>query len=478
MASERTNRVPFESAVVLLAAAAVTPWIVSLLLLMIVPGARQAAALMVLLSAVTTSFLLLRLRERVTFPLRSLAGLLASMREGEYTSGLAEHDGRGALAEAVREANLLAARLRGRREAQLDAAALLRAVATEIDAALFVFGPSGELKLANAAACRLLRKPLETMVGRDLAELEIHDLTEAGDGALIDRTFPGGAGRWSVRRRRFREAGAPHEFLVVTDLSRALREEERQAWSRLLRVLTHELKNSLTPIATIAAGLERKAMRQPDPATFAAEVRRGLELIAARTAALDRFIGSYGRLARLPEPRLARVAFAPLLRRTAAMETRREIQIVPGEEVFLQGDADQLEQLLINLIRNAVDAAGREGEVSIRWIVEGGVLCVGVLDEGPGVGDGANLFVPFYTTKPEGSGIGLVLSRRIAENHGGTLTLSNRRDGQGCEARLTLPVEPDVNDLSQSASRASRNRTRQTQVRMGERRPNSWPGRR
>jgi signal transduction histidine kinase len=254
-------------------------------------------------------------------------------------------------------------------------------------------------------------------------------------------SFPGGAGRWEVHRGVFRERGAPHQLLVLSDLSRALREEERQAWQRLLRVLGHELNNSLAPIKSIAGSLEGLVAREPRPVDWKEDMQRGLGVISSRAASLGRFMEAYSRLARLPLPRLQPLSVSALVKRLVGLETRINIALSPGPEITLRADGDQLEQLLINLLRNAVDASLETGGgVTVGWRKMGAQLELWVDDEGPGLSNTSNLFVPFFTTKPGGSGIGLVLSRQIAEAHGGSLTLENRRGARGCQARLRLPL--------------------------------------
>ena len=232
-----------------------------------------------------------------------------------------------------------------------------------------------------------------------------------------------------------------HQLVVLADLSRALREEEREAWQRLIRVIGHELNNSLAPIRSIAGSLETLLGRAPRPADWEDDVKRGLAVIAARSEALNRFMDAYARLARLPRPILRPVDLGALVRRVAGLETRMSVAIAAGPELTVSADADQLEQLLINLVRNAVDAALETGGgVRVGWGKNGAHCDLWVEDEGPGLSNTSNLFVPFFTTKPGGSGIGLVFSRQIAEAHGGTLTVANRRPGPGCEAHFRLPL--------------------------------------
>jgi signal transduction histidine kinase len=285
---------------------------------------------------------------------------------------------------------------------------------------------------------RLLGAPRARLEGRGAAELEVADLLDGEAPRVVERLGPS-AGRWELRRAPFRRAGVPHVLVVLADVSRALRDEERQAWRRLVRVLSHEINNSLAPIHSIAAGLVDAARQRPLPPGWE-DLPGALEVVARRSESLARFMDGYARLARLPPPSRARVEVAPLVARVAALERRVPVAVRGGPSLAVDADADQLEQLLVNLVRNAADASLETGGGAwIAWSAAGGGVEVRVRDEGPGLPDTPNLFVPFFTTKPGGTGIGLALSRQIAEAHGGRLALRAAEDGPGCEATLWLP---------------------------------------
>ena len=380
-------------------------------------------------------------RGRVAGPLRTLANLLEALREGDYSIRARVGDPREPMGEVMQQVNAMAATLRDQRLGALEATTLLRKVMEEIEVAVFAFDPRQSLRLVNRAGERLLAQPAERLLALDATSLGLVEYLMGDPEHTIQRSFPGGAGRWGIRRSQFREGGLPHQLLVVTDLTRPLREEELQAWQRLVRVLGHELNNSLTPIKSIAQSLEALLKADPRPDDWADDMSRGLNVIGNRSESLSRFMSAYARLAKLPPPKFAPVEVGSVLRRAVSLENRVPVFFEESPPLTIQGDADQLEQALINLIRNAVDAAQMtEGRVFVRHEQSVNTVDIIVRDEGPGLSNTANLFVPFFTTKRGGSGIGLVLSRQIAEAHNGTLTLRNAAAGPGCEAIIALPL--------------------------------------
>jgi two-component system, NtrC family, nitrogen regulation sensor histidine kinase NtrY len=387
----------------------------------------------------------LALRERVIRPLQTLSNMLAAIREQDYSLRARRSSPEDALGLAMLELNSLMNELRERRLGALEATALLQRVMGEIDVAVLAFDDTGALRLVNASGERLLRQPAERLLGRRADELGLAACLEGDAPRLVELQLGVSAGRWELRRGGFRQGGRPHQFVLLADVSRALREEERVAWQRLIRVLGHEINNSLTPIRSIADRLQHLLGRSPPGTALGDDLDRGLGVIAARSEGLSRFLASYTRLARLPPPRLGAVNVPEWVQRTVRLETRMAVEVIPGPDVTLEADGDQLDQLLINLISNAVDAAATTGGgVRVRWSRADRTFSLVVEDDGPGLPESANLFVPFFTTKPGGTGIGLVLSRQIAEAHGGSLVLVNRPHGTGCEARLVCTLAQPI----------------------------------
>ncbi|MDQ2918607.1 MAG: ATP-binding protein, partial [Verrucomicrobiota bacterium] len=383
---------------------------------------------------------ILSAREHVVRPLQTMTNLLAALREGDYSIRARGARVDDALGEVLLEINALGETLRTQRLGAFEATALLRTIMAEIDVSIFTFDLERRLRLVNRAGENLLGQPIDKLLGRRASDLNLEIVLEADQDAPLTATFPGGTGRWGVRRSTFREHGLPNELVVLTDLSKTLREEERNAWQRIVRVLGHEMNNSLAPIKSIAGSLETLLRRDPKPPDWQDDARSGLNVIAARAESLSRFMQAYARLARLPSPQKEPVRLEELVRRVVNLETRLPIKVAAGADLTIRADAAQLEQLLINILHNAVDASlETAGGVVVGWREVSDCVELYVQDEGHGIMNPTNLFVPFFTTKPGGSGIGLTLSRQIAEAHGGSLTLANRKGRHGCEALLRLP---------------------------------------
>ena len=393
----------------------------------------------------------LALQEQTTRPLQTLANVIGSLREEDYSFRARNAVADDALGELSIEVNALADMLSDQKVRAIEATALLQRVVDEIDAPLFAFDLGSALRLVNPAGEHLLRQPKARMLGRSAAELNLQPCLIEENESVVELNLNDSQARWLLRRSSFRQHGVPHTLVVLSDVSRALREEERKAWQRLIRVLGHELSNSLAPIKSIAGSLGSRVSTTPMDPDVRSDLQRGLEIIEARSASLHRFLEAYRRLAQMPAPAMRDVTLGPLVARAAGLETRIKVFVHPGPEIVFRADPDQLEQMFINLVRNAADAVletcngdGPSSDssvenVQVRWDAHPNEVVLTIDDNGPGLSNPANVFTPFYTTKPNGSGVGLVVSRQIAEAHGGRIEISNRHGTRGCSVKVVLP---------------------------------------
>ena len=373
-------------------------------------------------------------------PLQTLSNVVAALRENEY-SFRARDIGQGdALGDLAAQINELAGDLRVRRHRESETFALLERVVESMELPVFAFNAAAELQLTNPAARKMLQLPANSMLHRSASSLGLTGLLDCADNSVVTLTMHGREGRWMVRRSKFYQEGMPHTLLLLSDVSGVLREQERQAWQRLIRVLAHEVNNSLTPIKSIAGSLRSRMMRSfaaptdmmsklegPRQEVNPVDMEHGLAIIEERAESLNRFLQAYSQLAKLPPPVKTVSAAAPLLERICHLETRAKVALEVAGNVDIYADAAQLEQALINLVRNAVDAAMQAHEdksavrVKVLCAQQSDSLVILVEDNGTGLANPANLFVPLYTTKPGGMGVGLILALQIIEAHGGTL---------------------------------------------------------
>ncbi len=378
--------------------------------------------------------------ESMIRPLQTLSNVVSSLREGDYSFRARGAGAQDAIGELSAEVNALADLLQKQRVRSLEATALLGRILEVMHAPLFAFDRDDLLQLANNAGVQLLGRTHARCFGRTAHELGLEDLLAAPDQSV--HSFGARPTRWLLRKADFRQDGAPHTLLLLADVSLPLQEEEQMAWKRLIRVLGHELSNSLAPIKSIAGSLLARVDHMEGEEDTLRDFRRGLGVVESRADALHRFVQSYRLLAQLPQPKMKPVPLAPLLERVVLLEQRLPVELDPGPAVTLHADPDQLEQMFINLLANAVDAslANRAEPVRTSWIIADSSVWVAVEDRGLGIANADNLFVPFYTTKPAGSGVGLALAQQIARAHGGEIRLANREDGEGARATVRLPL--------------------------------------
>ena len=401
--------------------------------------------------------------QHIVRPLQTLSNVVAALRENEYSFRAREIGQGDALGDLAAQINELAGDLRVRRHREFETFALLERVVESMELPVFAFNEAAELQLTNPAARKMLQLPANSMLHHSATSLGLTGLLDCADNSVVTLTMHGREGRWMVRRSKFYQEGMPHTLLLLSDVSGVLREQERQAWQRLIRVLAHEVNNSLTPIKSIAGSLRSRVMRNfaapstTPPSKFEAsrqevnpvDMEHGLAIIEERAESLNLFLQAYSQLAKLPPPVKSLSVAAPLLERICHLETRATVTLEVADDVVIYADPAQLEQALINLVRNAVDAAMQANEnksaVRVKMVCkpQSDSTLILVEDNGTGLANPANLFVPLYTTKPGGMGVGLILALQIIEAHGGTLTVANRTDGPGCRAEIHLPVLPN-----------------------------------
>jgi nitrogen fixation/metabolism regulation signal transduction histidine kinase len=396
-----------------------------------------------LIGSVAIVYVFTKIQQISAFQFRSLSNLLDAMNQGDYSLRASSVKGDLARNELVNAINSLAKRLNSQRIESIENQLLLRIVIDHIDVAIIALSDENELVFTNPAANNLLQLPTSLQTNNLTQKLASFDSLVSGQSQVMRLTFAEHPVKYNVHVESFRYAGQQQKLLFLTDVSSLLREEERNAWQSLVRVISHEINNSLAPIASISQTLKRTIAKQQNVSQQDKNLIEGLGVISQRANNLRDFVNSYRQITKLPEPKKTITSISSIVSKVIPLFQTNKILLGASPEVSLSLDPILIEQVLINLIKNALESMQNEesGEqVLVFWELHNQYLKLSIDDKGVGFGNYDNLFVPFYTTKKQGSGIGLVLCQQIIEAHEGQLTLSNKTDQAGCLACIELPL--------------------------------------
>ena len=447
MKQNRQNKKSFEVQLTQLSLLTSIPLFLLLIAVMIYANISVYLILLtVLISSLVMVYSHSKLHQKSAYQFRSLSNLLDAMVQGDYSLRARPSDGDEALNELVDSINSLSVRLNKQRIETTESQLLLTTVINHIDVAILALNENNELVLTNPAAKKLLQIPAELQefdLIKSFSQFDQIAAMNSGNSQVMSLSFANQQGKFNVHLEEYRENGKPQKLVFVTDVSTMLRSEERNAWQALVRVISHEINNSLAPIASLSQSLRRLLARKEDLESHKDYLVEGLSIISQRSNSLTEFVNSYKQIASLPEPKKQANSVLELVNKTVALYPDESIEVRNIDDITLFIDAVQFEQVLINLVKNAIEAiknTGEAGKVVIHGQVNGTVFTLSLVDDGTGVSNVGNLFVPFYTTKSKGSGIGLVLCRQIVEAHGGKLSLTNRVGLSGCIATIELPL--------------------------------------
>jgi len=378
------------------------------------------------------------IKKQLKFQFQTLSNLVEAVRGGDFTLRGKQRSLEDPLAELTGQINLLSSSLSEQRIASEEAYRLLDKTIAHINVAIFAFDTNNKIKLANPAAGRLYSCDFLQLLGQSADMLGLTAFFTDEQTQLLEHTFPGGSGRWQIRLDSYRDKGIQGKLLFITDLKTVLRDEELKAWKNLIKVISHEVNNSLYPISSMSQTLNKLVNRQPLADDWQEDISEGLSVIGERANNLTDFIKRYAKVAKLPEPNKQLFSMAQLLAHIPIIPANKTDIVIDDNSdqlMALYADQSMFEQVIINLLKNALEAGA---PVGLSWGEDQHSQWLNITDQGAGIENPANLFVPFYSTKPEGSGIGLVLCQQILDKHQGSITIENRTQG-GCIVNIYLP---------------------------------------
>ena len=383
-------------------------------------------------------------------PWKTVANILMSFREGDYSIRASAKNQNDAVGLVLNELNSIADYLHHSRRAEFASRKLMQRLLAEIDVAVFLFDNHFNLVMVNAYGAKLYGRSESDLLGNSIADLELTFAQFSAHSSSHEHQFPKQKSRWLVKNSGYRQHGLAHQIILLADIGENLRAEELVAWQKLIRILSHEINNAMTPLKTTAGSMNRILKKDALPQNWRENFLEGIQIIDQRVDNLTRLVSSYAQVSRLPQPNKKQFSLKPLLLRVQASFQPQNIQLQLASEldIELKADAAQLEQVLINLLKNSLEANKANGKndadtetVLIHAKANAEQLTMTLRDNGAGIENLDNLFIPYFTTKVTGNGIGLFVSRQIIEAHGGSIDLRNRKDHQGCIATICLPLK-------------------------------------
>jgi len=367
----------------------------------------------------------------------SLANLVEALNVGDFSLRGKAEVGQSGHSDLIRQINKLADSLTTARYDFKESQLLLAKVIKQIKVAIIACNEQGKITMVNPETELLLGLNESKLSHKTLADVNLAQVTQLKSNSIEKLTLGSRTARWHIFKDGFRDQGQQHTLYIFSDLDLLLSQQEQEAWKNLVRVLSHEINNSLAPIISLASTLDKLTARSDIELDDKEDIQSGLKIIQDRATSLKHFLAGYRVLTHLPQPKRKLVNVVPVIEQVVSL-LKYPVTVTLPPQLTLSIDVAQFEQCLINLLKNAYEASGKESEIDLRLINKAGSVALYILDKGPGIQNLDNVFVPLFTTKAQGTGIGLSLCKQIIEGHQGQLHLSNRAEG-GCQVEIVLP---------------------------------------
>lgn len=374
--------------------------------------------------------------QRTIQPFYRLTSMVEAVRLEDYSSRAKPIYKQGIIKELFVEVNNLAELLQQRKQRYDQHAFLIYQLMAQLDTPIVVFNDSLQLSHANDAFSAWCQQPWQSLRHYSSQRLGL-GLNEQQQWQILSKNnHQQGEGNWQLRQSHFIKDNHKYHLLVLTDIGQEIRKTQQESWLQIIRVLSHEIHNSLTPIKSLAQSMAEMPSTEP-------RSKEALAVIVRRSISLDEFVSRYATLYRNFNVKPCWINSSDFARHLSTLFDQQAI-VIENNISAIPADQALLEQVMINLVKNAIEAhnmgsAPKNTEITVSFNLQQDKTHIEIIDQGHGISNLENLFVPFYTTKENGNGIGLALCRNIIEQHGGSLTLVNNANGIGAKAEIILP---------------------------------------